>query len=183
MQNKIGAGRLMGPKGVAVDRNGHIIAVDNKACCVFIFQSNGKLVTKFGARGTSDRQFAGTAIEHCIIMLITPTLNNVMWFVVVNLSTKELQRCCWRPLLCTVTACPLTSLPNTSFVQLRNSFDQNCCNSWTNLKKKTRAKWCFTTKATTKNHSGKKNASKGWCFFYTEMARFTQASVPVSKRM
>lgn len=59
-QNKIGAGRLMGPKGVAVDRNGHIITVDNKACCVFIFQSNGKLVTKFGARGTSDRHFAGT---------------------------------------------------------------------------------------------------------------------------
>ncbi|TRY99256.1 hypothetical protein DNTS_022818 [Danionella cerebrum] len=57
--NKIGSGRLMGPKGVAVDRNGHIIAVDNKACCVFIFQSNGKLVTKFGARGTADRQFAG----------------------------------------------------------------------------------------------------------------------------
>lgn len=52
----------MGPKGVAVDRNGHIIAVDNKACCVFIFQSNGKLVTKFGARGTSDRQFAGTEL-------------------------------------------------------------------------------------------------------------------------
>uniref|UniRef100_A0AAZ3SPZ4 RING-type E3 ubiquitin transferase n=1 Tax=Oncorhynchus tshawytscha TaxID=74940 RepID=A0AAZ3SPZ4_ONCTS len=56
---KIGAGRLMGPKGVAVDRNGHIITVDNKACCVFIFQANGKLVTKFGARGTSDRQFTG----------------------------------------------------------------------------------------------------------------------------
>lgn len=49
----------MGPKGVAVDKNGHIITVDNKACCVFIFQSNGKLVTKFGGRGTSDRQFAG----------------------------------------------------------------------------------------------------------------------------
>lgn len=50
----------MGPKGVAVDKNGHIITADNKACCVFIFQSNGKLVTKFGARGTSDRHFAGT---------------------------------------------------------------------------------------------------------------------------
>lgn len=50
----------MGPKGVAVDRNGHIIVVDNKACCVFIFQSNGKLVAKFGSRGTSERQFAGT---------------------------------------------------------------------------------------------------------------------------
>lgn len=49
----------MGPKGVAVDKNGHIITVDNKACCVFIFQSNGKLVTKFGGRGTADRQFAG----------------------------------------------------------------------------------------------------------------------------
>lgn len=62
-QNKIGAGRLMGPKGVAVDKNGHIITADNKACCVFIFQSNGKLVTKFGGRGTSDRQFAG---EHLV---------------------------------------------------------------------------------------------------------------------
>lgn len=49
----------MGPKGVAIDKNGHIITADNKACCVFIFQSNGKLVTKFGARGTSDRHFAG----------------------------------------------------------------------------------------------------------------------------
>ncbi|MEQ2161733.1 hypothetical protein GOODEAATRI_012539 [Goodea atripinnis] len=49
----------MGPKGVAVDRNGHIIVVDNKACCVFIFQANGKLVTKFGNRGNGDRQFAG----------------------------------------------------------------------------------------------------------------------------
>lgn len=69
-QNKIGAGRLMGPKGVAVDKNGHIITADNKACCVFIFQSNGKLVTKFGARGTSDRHFAGTVsaqIQVCFL--------------------------------------------------------------------------------------------------------------------
>lgn len=55
----------MGPKGVAVDKNGHIITVDNKACCVFIFQSNGKLVTKFGARGTSDRHFAGIVLILC----------------------------------------------------------------------------------------------------------------------
>uniref|UniRef100_A0A8D2ZKD0 RING-type E3 ubiquitin transferase n=1 Tax=Scophthalmus maximus TaxID=52904 RepID=A0A8D2ZKD0_SCOMX len=33
--------------------------VDNKACCIFIFQPNGKLVTKFGNRGNGDRQFAG----------------------------------------------------------------------------------------------------------------------------
>ena len=66
----------MGPKGVAVDKNGHIITVDNKACCVFIFQSNGKLVTKFGGRGTSDRQFAGEHgawTDHLLTM--TPSLN------------------------------------------------------------------------------------------------------------
>lgn len=67
-QNKIGSGKLMGPKGVSVDRNGHVIVVDNKSCCVFIFQLNGKLVTKFGNRGNGDRQFAGrlvgTAYKH-----------------------------------------------------------------------------------------------------------------------
>lgn len=60
LQNKIGSGKLMGPKGVSVDRNGHVIVVDNKSCCVFIFQLNGKMVTKFGNRGNGDRQFAGT---------------------------------------------------------------------------------------------------------------------------
>lgn len=59
LQNKIGSGKLMGPKGVSVDRNGHVIVVDNKSCCVFIFQLNGKLVTRFGNRGNGDRQFAG----------------------------------------------------------------------------------------------------------------------------
>ncbi|XP_072332030.1 tripartite motif-containing protein 2-like [Scyliorhinus torazame] len=58
-KGKIGAGKLLGPKGIAVDHNGHLIVVDNKACCVFIFQANGKLVTRFGLRGTADRQFAG----------------------------------------------------------------------------------------------------------------------------
>nr|DBA29016.1 TPA: hypothetical protein GDO54_009288 [Pyxicephalus adspersus]DBA29017.1 TPA: hypothetical protein GDO54_009288 [Pyxicephalus adspersus] len=59
VQTKIGSGKLMGPKGVSVDRNGHIIVVDNKACCVFIFQPNGKIVTRFGSRGNGDKQFAG----------------------------------------------------------------------------------------------------------------------------
>lgn len=64
----------MGPKGVAVDKNGHIITADNKACCVFIFQSNGKLVTKFGARGTSDRHFAGTELYLVQIALIISSM-------------------------------------------------------------------------------------------------------------
>lgn len=49
----------MGPKGVSVDHEGHVIVVDNKACTVFIFQLSGKLVTKFGSRGNGDKQFAG----------------------------------------------------------------------------------------------------------------------------
>lgn len=56
----------MGPKGVSVDRNGHIIVVDNKSCCVFIFQPNGKLVSKFGNRGNSDKQFAGTYLGYIL---------------------------------------------------------------------------------------------------------------------
>uniref|UniRef100_A0A8C7G486 RING-type E3 ubiquitin transferase n=1 Tax=Oncorhynchus kisutch TaxID=8019 RepID=A0A8C7G486_ONCKI len=56
---KLGSGRLMGPKGVSVDQNGHVIVVDNKACTVFIFQPTGKLVSKFGSRGNGDKQFAG----------------------------------------------------------------------------------------------------------------------------
>lgn len=59
-QAKLGSGRLMGPKGVSVDQNGHVIVVDNKACTVFIFQLTGRLITKFGSRGTGDKQFAGS---------------------------------------------------------------------------------------------------------------------------
>lgn len=54
----------MGPKGVSVDQNGHVIVVDNKACMVFIFQPSGKLVTKFGSRGNGDKQFAGNIIRN-----------------------------------------------------------------------------------------------------------------------
>jgi tripartite motif-containing protein 2/3 len=44
---------------VAVDHNGHIIVVDNKASAVLVFQSTGKLLHKFGSRGNDDAQFAG----------------------------------------------------------------------------------------------------------------------------
>lgn len=58
-QSKIGSGKLMGPKGVSVDRNGNIIVVDNKSCSIFVFQPNGKLIRKFGTRGNGDKQLAG----------------------------------------------------------------------------------------------------------------------------
>jgi len=41
--NKIGGGKLLGPKGVCVDREGHIIVVDNKlSICIsnlFFYQN------------------------------------------------------------------------------------------------------------------------------------------------
>lgn len=76
LQTKLGAGRLMGPKGVAVDRNGHIIVVDNKSCCVFTFQPNGKLVGRFGGRGATDRHFAGIGKELRDLVSDTPVPEN-----------------------------------------------------------------------------------------------------------
>ena len=66
----------MGPKGVAVDRNGHIIVVDNKSCCVFTFQPNGKLVGRFGGRGATDRHFAGIGGGFRYLVPETPAPEN-----------------------------------------------------------------------------------------------------------
>ena len=42
-----------------MDHSGHLVVVDNKASCVFVFQQNGKLLHKFGSRGGDDDKFAG----------------------------------------------------------------------------------------------------------------------------
>lgn len=44
---------------MCVNRHGHLIVVDNKACCVFIFHPSGKLITKFGNRMLDGYNFAG----------------------------------------------------------------------------------------------------------------------------
>ena len=48
-----------GPKGIAVNRSGHLVVVDNRASCILVFQPNGKLVQKFGSRGGEPNKFAG----------------------------------------------------------------------------------------------------------------------------
>jgi hypothetical protein len=35
---------VSGPKGIAVDRSGHLVVVDSKQSAVFVFQPGGKLV-------------------------------------------------------------------------------------------------------------------------------------------
>ena len=57
---RIGTGKLLGPKGVCCDPNGRIIVVDNRGSAVYVFQSNGRIIHKFGSRGSSDpRHLAG----------------------------------------------------------------------------------------------------------------------------
>jgi len=56
----IGVGKLLGPKGICCDSNGRVIVVDNRGSCIYIFQPNGRLVSKFGSRSTADpRHLAG----------------------------------------------------------------------------------------------------------------------------
>ena len=50
---------ISGPKGVAVNNEGHLVVVDNKASCVLVFQPTGKLVLKFGSRGSEPENLAG----------------------------------------------------------------------------------------------------------------------------
>ena len=49
----------MGPKGVTVSSTGELIVVDNKGSCVYILQPSGKVLAKFGSRGSELDQFAG----------------------------------------------------------------------------------------------------------------------------
>jgi len=58
--SKLGGNKLLGPKGVAVADSGEIIVIDNKASTVFILHpASGKVLTKFGSRGSEGPQFAG----------------------------------------------------------------------------------------------------------------------------
>ena len=57
---RIGTGKLLGPKGVCCDTSGRIIIVDNRGGAVYVFQSNGRIIHKFGSRGAADpRHLAG----------------------------------------------------------------------------------------------------------------------------
>lgn len=56
---KIGSNKFLGPKGLAVNQRGELVAVDNKGSSVYILQQTGKLVKKFGSRGSGLHQFAG----------------------------------------------------------------------------------------------------------------------------
>ncbi len=47
-----------GPKGLAVDKSGHLVVVDSKQSSIFVFQPSGKLVLKFGTRGSDPAKLA-----------------------------------------------------------------------------------------------------------------------------
>ncbi len=56
----VGSVGLPGPKGVAVNSEGHLVVVDNKASSVLVFHSgSGKLLHRFGSRGADPDKLAG----------------------------------------------------------------------------------------------------------------------------
>ena len=61
-----GSEQLSNPRGVAVDDNGNILVVDVNRHCILKFNSNGKLITAVGKRGSSGLEFkepVGAAIH------------------------------------------------------------------------------------------------------------------------
>ena len=58
---RLGHGKLLGPKGVAVcPVSGRLVVVDNRASAVLVFQpASGKLLHKFGSRGADADKLAG----------------------------------------------------------------------------------------------------------------------------
>ena len=60
---QVGGSKLLGPKGVAVSRSGELVVVDNKASTVYILQPSGKLITKFGSRGSEAAQVGPGALR------------------------------------------------------------------------------------------------------------------------
>lgn len=57
---RFGQGRLLGPKGLAVDHHGRIVVVDNKQSAIFVYSSSDyKLIRRFGTRGSRPHQLAG----------------------------------------------------------------------------------------------------------------------------
>ena len=76
---KMAGSKLLGPKGVTVAHTGELIVVDNKGSCVYILQPSGKVLAKFGSRGSELDQFAGphyAAINSCGNIVISDFHNH-----------------------------------------------------------------------------------------------------------
>ena len=67
-QSKFGLNKLLGPKGVCVNKaaNSEIIIADCKANSVYIFSLNGKLIKHFGSQGNKNENFAAPHYVSCL---------------------------------------------------------------------------------------------------------------------
>ena len=86
-----------GPKGIAVNRSGHLVVVDNRASCIFVFQSNGKLVQKFGSRGSEAGKLAGphfVAIDSQDHIIVSDFHNHSIKVSKVHLYSVILKKSC-----------------------------------------------------------------------------------------
>ena len=63
--NKICENKLLGPKGICINNKNQIIIADAKGNSIFIFDSNGKLLKKFGSLGQAQDRFSGPQYVCC----------------------------------------------------------------------------------------------------------------------
>ncbi|ESO07943.1 hypothetical protein HELRODRAFT_110232 [Helobdella robusta] len=59
--SRLGHGKLVGPKGVAIDAQGRVVVVDNKSSTVFLYTLSGKILGKFGLRAI-DHESSGQPV-------------------------------------------------------------------------------------------------------------------------
>lgn len=64
---KICANRLLGPKGIAINKAHHnqIVIADSKANSVCVFDAEGKFLQRFGNLGSKNENFAGPQYLSC----------------------------------------------------------------------------------------------------------------------
>jgi tripartite motif-containing protein 2/3 len=63
--NKMCENKLLGPKGISLNSKNQIVIADAKGNSVFIYDSNGKFLRKFGMLGRKNENFSGPQYVFC----------------------------------------------------------------------------------------------------------------------
>ena len=63
---KICQNRLIGPKGVCLNKQNQLVVADAKGNSIFVFDMSGKFLKKFGSLGKKDENFSGPQYVCCM---------------------------------------------------------------------------------------------------------------------
>ena len=85
--------KLRGPTGIAVNRQGDIVVVDNLGHCVFVFNKEGKCLKQIGTEGADPGQFKfpnGVLFSNDYEILVTDEFNNRIQNI--NIQTETVMK-------------------------------------------------------------------------------------------